>query len=59
MSQNYKKFILKVHFHVFLKRIGYDKSCLKKSICEFARHPVHNEDNEEHLLLDIINFILT
>lgn len=44
----------KCHF-----RIGYDRSCLKKAICELARHPLHKEDDEEHLLMDVINFMLT
>ncbi|XP_055315391.1 uncharacterized protein LOC129575584 [Sitodiplosis mosellana] len=39
--------------------IGYDKSCLKKAICELARHPLHKEDDEEHLLMDIVNFVFT
>ncbi|XP_031636176.1 uncharacterized protein LOC116349062 [Contarinia nasturtii] len=39
--------------------IGYDRSCLKKAICELARHPLHKEDDEEHLLMDVINFVLT
>lgn len=45
--------------YLFLLRIGYDESCLKKSICELARHPLHNEDKDEHLLMDVINFMLT
>lgn len=40
-------------------RAGYDKNCLKKAICELACHPIHNEDDDEHLLIDIINFMLT
>lgn len=43
----------------FVCSIGYDGSCLKKAICELARHPLHNENDEEHLLIEIINFVLT
>lgn len=32
--------------------------CLLKSICELARHPLH-QDEEEHLVADVITFLLT
>lgn len=43
----------------FFCSIGYDKNCLKKAICELARHPLHSDNDDEHLLIEIINFIFT
>lgn len=45
-------------FVILFNSAGYHKTCLLKSICELARHPLHNESNEEHLIMDIINFLL-
>lgn len=39
-------------------RAGYDRNCLLKAICEIARHPLH-QDNDEHLLAEVIHFFLT
>ena len=45
-------------YFTFSFRFGFDKSCLLKSICELARHPLH-EDDEEHLLVEVLNFMMT
>lgn len=42
-----------------LLRLGYDRSCLMKSICELARHPLHMRDNDDNVFEEMVHFVLT
>ncbi|EDW83400.2 uncharacterized protein Dwil_GK22826 [Drosophila willistoni] len=40
-----------------LTRYGFDESCLLRSVCELARHPFHN--SEDNILTALLTFTLT
>ncbi|TDG52206.1 hypothetical protein AWZ03_001487 [Drosophila navojoa] len=40
-----------------LVRYGFDETCLLRSVCELARHPFH--DNEQNMLTALLTFTLT
>lgn len=40
-----------------LMRYGFDETCLLRSVCELARHPFH--DDEQNMLTALLTFTLT
>lgn len=51
-------------------RSGFHRSCLAKSVCEMAHHPMHNyrkagdgagddDADAEDLMADVLHFVLT
>ncbi|TMW48673.1 hypothetical protein DOY81_006262, partial [Sarcophaga bullata] len=36
---------------------GYDRSCLKRSICDLSQHPF--DDAQKNIITDVMEFLLT